>query len=59
MFAPGGGTFKTDLDGLNKLSAAERLIIVGETLQYVMYLQDYPVYPYTKLLGRYDVVRLC
>jgi adenine-specific DNA-methyltransferase len=48
-FSPGKGTFKTDLKGLQQLTAARRLIAVGNTLSYVRYLNDFPVFPISNL----------
>jgi len=44
-YTPGKGTFKTDLRGLQNLEKARRLISVGNTLSYVRYLDDFPVFP--------------
>lgn len=44
-FTPGRGTFKTDLVGLQNLAKAKRLIAVGNTLSYVRFLDDFPVFP--------------
>jgi adenine-specific DNA-methyltransferase len=46
---PGKGTFKTDAIGLTKLVAAERLELVGNTLRYVRFIDDFPVAPVTNL----------
>ena len=43
------GTFKTDLLGLNRLSRADRLIYIGNTLRYVRFLDDFSIYPYSNL----------
>jgi adenine-specific DNA-methyltransferase len=48
-FAPGKGTFKTDLRGLKNLAAKKRLIALGNTLCYVRFLDDFPVFPLTAL----------
>lgn len=40
-FSPGTRTFSTDLPGMNRLAAAERLLAVGNTLTFVRYLQDF------------------
>ncbi len=48
-YRPGKGTFKTDLNGLNKLAAARRLLGMGETLRYLRFLDDFPVYPLVNL----------
>jgi adenine-specific DNA-methyltransferase len=44
-FAPGKGTFKTDGPGLRRLDQAGRLLALGNTLRYVRFLDDFPVYP--------------
>jgi adenine-specific DNA-methyltransferase len=41
-FAPGKGTFKTDLQGLSNLAGKNRLLVMGESLRYVRYLDDFP-----------------
>jgi adenine-specific DNA-methyltransferase len=43
------GTFKTDLVGLTRLSQSKRLIFIGNTLRYVRFLKDFPIYPFTNL----------
>ncbi|HMY98672.1 MAG TPA: site-specific DNA-methyltransferase [Burkholderiaceae bacterium] len=45
LFTPGKGTFKTDETGLQRLSVSARLIALGNTLSYVRYLDDFPVFP--------------
>jgi adenine-specific DNA-methyltransferase len=45
VFAPGKGTFKTDKPGLENLAKANRLEIVGNTLRYVRFLDDFLVSP--------------
>ncbi len=44
-YTPGKGTFKSDLRGLTTLSRGRRLIGIGNTLCYVRYLFDFPVFP--------------
>jgi len=45
-YRPGNGVFKTDLAGLQRLAAADRLWpTAGGTLQYVRYLDDFPAMP--------------
>lgn len=44
-FTPGKGTFKTDAPGLRRLDQAGRLLALGNTLRYVRFLDDFPVYP--------------
>jgi adenine-specific DNA-methyltransferase len=39
------GTFKTDKKGLDNLAKQRRMIWVGNTLAYVRYLADFPVFP--------------
>lgn len=45
IFAPGKGTFKTDLRGLNQLSKAGRLRPIGKSLMYKRFLNDFQVVP--------------
>ena len=44
-FTPGRGTFKTDRRGLENLTKAKRLMSLGDTLRYVRFLDDFPVFP--------------
>jgi adenine-specific DNA-methyltransferase len=44
-YTPGKGTFKTESSGLSKLSKANRLIGLGNTLCYVRFLADFSVFP--------------
>ena len=44
-FTPGRGTFKTDRKGLDNLKKSKRLIALGNTLAYVRYFDDFPVFP--------------
>jgi adenine-specific DNA-methyltransferase len=49
-FTPGKGTFKTDLQGLLRLGLANRLLITSQgTVQYVRYLNDFPVIPFSNM----------
>jgi adenine-specific DNA-methyltransferase len=48
-FAPGKGTFKTELTGLTRLSRAGRLLALGDTLRYTRYLDDFKVSPINHL----------
>ena len=43
------GTFKTDADGLRRLSHANRMIFVGNTLRYVRFLDDFSIFPHSNL----------
>jgi adenine-specific DNA-methyltransferase len=44
-YKPGKGTFKSDHRGLSNLAKSRRLIPLGNTLCYVRFLNDFPVYP--------------
>ena len=44
-YRPGKGGWKTNTAGLNRLSAARRLMPIGKSLMYKRYLDDFPVYP--------------
>jgi adenine-specific DNA-methyltransferase len=39
------GTFKTDETGLRRLGEQRRMIWIGNTLRYVRFLSDFPVFP--------------
>ncbi|MCZ8322753.1 MAG: site-specific DNA-methyltransferase [Novosphingobium sp.] len=45
------GTFKTDEKGLIRLREARRMIWIGNTLRYVRYLSDFPVFPISNAWG--------
>jgi adenine-specific DNA-methyltransferase len=49
VFRPGKGYWKTGVEGMESLKAANRLMAVGNTLRYIRYLNDFPVYPITNL----------
>jgi adenine-specific DNA-methyltransferase len=42
---PPNSHWKTTIEGLERLAAADRLVLVGTTLMYKRYLQDFPVFP--------------
>ncbi len=44
-FRPRRGYWKTGVEGMRKLISANRLQLVGNTLGYVRYINDSPVYP--------------
>ncbi|WP_218146292.1 site-specific DNA-methyltransferase [Geodermatophilus ruber] len=46
-FTPGNGHWKTTRNGMDSLANAHRLMVVGNTLCYVRYLDDFPVFPMT------------
>jgi adenine-specific DNA-methyltransferase len=48
-YSPGKGTFKTDLDGLEKLSYVDRLEAYGETLSYRRFASDFPYRPLSNI----------
>ena len=48
-FRPRKGYWKTGTQGMEKLKAARRLMVVGNTLRYVRFLSDFPVFPVTNL----------
>ena len=48
-YMPGNGYWKTPVQGMEKLAAAERLLPVGNTLTYVRYLDDFPAFPFNNL----------
>ncbi|HZR50345.1 MAG TPA: site-specific DNA-methyltransferase [Streptosporangiaceae bacterium] len=44
-YTPGGGTFRTDQLGMERLEAAKRLLPLGKTLTFIRYLDDFPFKP--------------
>jgi adenine-specific DNA-methyltransferase len=38
---PGGGTFRSDQRGMDRLAATDRLLPVGKTLTFIRYLDDF------------------
>ncbi len=48
-YTPGRGTFKTDEKGLTRLATARRLMVVGNSLRYVRFLNDFPAVGLTNL----------
>ena len=55
VYAPGAGTFKTDLNGLNRLDAAGRIRPAGNTIRYLRRLDDFSVLP---INDRWESVQL-
>lgn len=41
-FRPGKGTFKTDLKGMKAIASANRFLVLGDSLRFVRYLNDFP-----------------
>ena len=54
-YTPGVGTFKTDLNGLRRLSFAGRVKPTGSTLRYLRWLDDFSVLP---ISDRWESVQL-
>ncbi|MBP6688363.1 MAG: site-specific DNA-methyltransferase [Hyphomonadaceae bacterium] len=48
-FTPGAGTFRTDAQGMHRLSCARRLIGLGNTLRFVRYGDDFPYRPFNDI----------
>lgn len=48
-FSPGKGGWKTNRQGMDKLRDANRLMVVGNTLCYIRYLDDFAFKPRTNL----------
>ena len=46
---PSNGYWKTGENGMKVLNRAGRLSLIGNTLCYVRYIDDFPVYPYSNL----------
>jgi adenine-specific DNA-methyltransferase len=46
---PANGYWKTGESGMRLLARAGRLDLVGKTLCYVRYIEDFPVFPYSNL----------
>ncbi|MBB1492825.1 site-specific DNA-methyltransferase [Paracoccus sp. MC1854] len=45
VYRPRKGYWKTGTEGMKKLVAARRVDLVGNTLRYVRYFSDFPVFP--------------
>ncbi|WP_249355626.1 DUF559 domain-containing protein [Chloracidobacterium aggregatum] len=51
-YLPSSGTFwKTNLEGMENLKRAQRLVVVGKTLTYKRYAEDFPVVAITNWWG--------
>jgi adenine-specific DNA-methyltransferase len=48
-YRPKTGYWKTNLAGLNRLINAERVMVFGQTLEYLRYLDDFPVSPLSNI----------
>ena len=43
------GSWKTTLDGFRRLDRSDRMAVTGQTLMYVRFLDDFPVFAYTNV----------
>ncbi|MDR4476882.1 MAG: site-specific DNA-methyltransferase [Nitrospira sp.] len=48
-FSPGNRYWSTSGKGLENLAAANRLVVVGNSLRYKRFIEDFPVYPLSNL----------
>ncbi|AFD00724.1 Adenine specific DNA methylase Mod (type III restriction-modification system) [Methanocella conradii HZ254] len=48
-YPPTGLHWKTTIEGLNRLASAGRIIIEGNSLRYLRFLDDFPVYPISNI----------
>jgi adenine-specific DNA-methyltransferase len=48
-YSPGTRYWSTSPDGMRRLAASRRLIPVGNTLSYVRFIDDFPVFPLTSV----------
>ena len=48
-YRPTPGYWKTHAEGFKRLAAARRLMPVGNTLTYIRYIDDFPVFPFTNV----------
>ncbi|QXP88635.1 DUF559 domain-containing protein [Methylococcus capsulatus] len=48
-FRPGKGYWKTGELGMATLARANRLMVIGNTLRYIRFLDDFPVFPYNNV----------
>jgi len=49
LIRPKTGYWKTNEAGMARLNTARRLMLIGDTLRYVRYLDDYPLFPVNNL----------
>jgi adenine-specific DNA-methyltransferase len=54
-FSPGAGTFKTNQSGMNRLALSGRLFAPSGRLQYMRFVDDFPVIP---IADRWESVQL-
>jgi adenine-specific DNA-methyltransferase len=48
-YRPTPGYWKTHAEGFRRLALARRLMPVGNTLTYIRYIDDFPVFPFTNV----------
>jgi adenine-specific DNA-methyltransferase len=48
---PAGLHWKTTVSGLERLAAAGRIIVEGNSLRYVRFLDDFPIFPLSNIWG--------
>jgi adenine-specific DNA-methyltransferase len=48
---PAGMHWKTTVEGLKRLAEAGRIVVEGNSLRYVRFLDDFPVFPITNVWG--------
>jgi adenine-specific DNA-methyltransferase len=46
---PGTGGWKTNVEGMSKLKAANRLMPTANSLRYVRYMNDFSVFPFANV----------
>lgn len=44
---PNGNHWKTTVDGMNMLAKLKRIMVRGNTINYIRFLDDFPAFPYT------------
>jgi adenine-specific DNA-methyltransferase len=47
LSGPGKGGWKTNVEGMARLYRANRLIRIGDSIRYVRYFDDFPIFPIT------------
>ncbi len=48
-FSPNKGGWKTNIEGMSRLDSAGRLMVIGNSLRYIRFLDDFPVAPIPSL----------
>ncbi len=47
--APNNRQWQTTQDGMKRLTLADRLMLIGNSLRYKRYIDDFPIYPFNSL----------